>query len=75
MENVQTAKPTVKQRLFAAAVVGSSVAVCGSANAVVDTSGVTAAITDGATAAGVVGAAALVFIAGIKIFNKIRGAV
>ncbi len=77
MENVQTVAPktTLKTRLAQAVAVGSSVAICATANAAIDTAGVTGAITDGATAAAVVGAAALVFVAGIKIFNKIRGAV
>ena len=80
MENVQTVAPvapktSLKTRLAQAFAVGSSVALCASANAAIDTAGVTGAITDGATAAAVVGAAALVFVAGIKIFNKIRGAV
>ncbi len=69
------AKQSWSTRFNQALVVGSATLVCASANAAIDTAGVTGAITDGATAAAVVGAAALVFVAGIKIFNKIRGAV
>jgi hypothetical protein len=78
MENTQNTpavKADLKTRFNQALVVGSAAVVCGSANAAIDVSGVTGAITEGATAAAVVGAAALVFVAGIKIFNKIRGAV
>jgi hypothetical protein len=83
MENVQTvspvapvpAKTTLKTRLAQAVAVGSSVAICATANAAIDTAGVTSAITDGATAAGVVGAAALVFFVGVRVFKIIRGAV
>lgn len=80
MENVQTVAPvpektSLKTRIAQAIAVGSSVAICASANAAIDTAGVTSAITDGATAAGVVGAAALVFFVGVRVFKIIRGAV
>lgn len=45
-----------------------------SAHAAIDTAGVTSALTDAGTAAGVVGAAMLVVIVGIKAFKMIRSA-
>lgn len=45
-----------------------------SAHAAIDTAGVTTALTDAGTAAGVVGAASLVVIVGIKAYKMIRRA-
>lgn len=49
-------------------------AYAGSASAAIDTTSVTAALTDAGTAAGVVGAAVLVVIVGIHAFKYIRRA-
>lgn len=66
---------TLKNRVVRfAAGVGVAVST-GAANAAIDVSGVTGVIGDGVTAAATVGALSLTFVAGIKIFNKIRGAV
>jgi len=46
----------------------------GASQAAVDTTAITTAIGDAATAAGVVGAAVLVMIVGIKVYKWIRGA-
>lgn len=46
----------------------------GSAHATIDTAGVTSALTDAGTAAGVVGAAVLVVLVGIKAFKFIKSA-
>lgn len=44
------------------------------ANAAIDTTDIEAAITDAATAAGVIGAAWLIYVLGIKVWKSLRGA-
>jgi hypothetical protein len=57
------------------AVAGASFAVAGAASAgTIDTASVTAALTEAGTAAGVVGAAVLVVVVGIKAFKFIKQA-
>ncbi len=53
---------------------GVAVAAVGSAHAALDTSGVTAALTDATSAVAVVGAAVLVVYVGIKAYKMIKGA-
>ena len=53
---------------------GLAVMAVGSAHAAIDTSGVTSALTDAASAVGVVGAAVLVVYVGIKAYKMIKGA-
>lgn len=72
MELNKTAKSTIGQRL--ALVAAPAMVAMGSAHATIDTSGVTSALTDAGTAAGVVGAAVLVVLIGIKAFKFIRSA-
>jgi len=55
-------------------VLGLGAAFATSAHAAIDTASVTSALTDAGTAAGVVGAASLVVIVGIKAFKMIRRA-
>ena len=58
-----------------AAVVGASVlGLSTQAHAAMDTTAVTAALTDAGTAAAVVGAAVLVVLVGIKAFKYVRAA-
>lgn len=57
----------------AAAGVGALV-LASSARADIDTSGVTSALTEAGTAAGLVGAAVLIVLVGIKAFKYIRSA-
>lgn len=66
---------TLKNRAVRFAAGVGAVVATGAANAAIDVSGVTGVIGDGVTAAATVGGLALAFVAGIKIFNKIRGAV
>lgn len=61
-----------KTRLALLAAAGFSVA--GSASAAIDTAPVTTALTEAGTAAGVVGAAVLVVLVGIKAYKYIRAA-
>jgi len=56
-----------------AAVIGAAAAAT-SAQAAIDTTEIVSALTDAGTAAGVVGAASLVVIVGIKAFKMIRTA-
>lgn len=51
-----------------------AIASVSSAHAAIDTAGITSALTDAGTAAGVVGAAVLIVIVGIKAFKYIRSA-
>lgn len=60
-----------KAGLVVAAVASSFVT---SAQAAIDTAGITSALTDAGTAAGVVGAAVLIVVVGIKAFKYIRSA-
>lgn len=53
-------------------VVGSTIATA--ANAAIDISDVTALVTDGVLAAGVLGVAYLAFSGGIAIFNRLKSA-
>lgn len=48
--------------------------VAASSQAAIDTAGITSALTDAGTAAGVVGAAVLIVYVGIKAFKLIKGA-
>lgn len=64
----------MKKIKLLAPVVGFAAVFAGSAHAALDTAGVTTALTDAGTAAGVVGAAVLVVIVGIKAFKYIRSA-
>ena len=59
-------------RFLAVSAVGAMAA--GSAQAAIDTTGITAALTDAGTAAGVVGAAVLIVYVGIKAFKLIKNA-
>lgn len=45
------------------------------ANAAIDVSSVTDAMSDGTTAAGTIGAAVLAFVAIVAVFKKVRGAI
>jgi len=54
--------------------VAGSFAVTQMASAAIDTSSVTTALTEAATAVGVVGAAVLVVVVGTKVFKFIRAA-
>lgn len=72
MEQYKTVKNTIGQRV--ALVVVPSLVAMGSAQAAIDTTGVTSALTDAGTAAGVVGAAVLIVLIGIKAFKFIRSA-
>lgn len=58
----------------AAAVVATGMALLGSAHAAIDTTAVTASLTEAGTAAGLVAAAVIVVIVGIKAFKYIRSA-
>lgn len=69
VENGQAVKTSVSQ-----AVVVGSVFVAGAANAAIDTASITSIVTEGVTAAGVIGLAFLGFKAGIAIFKNLRGA-
>jgi hypothetical protein len=64
-------KFTNKVRLV---VVGGALTAAGFANAAIDTSGVTAAMTDAGAAVAVVGAAALIVAVGVKVFKWIQRA-
>ena len=64
----------MNKRIQAGALVAAFVAAPMSAMAAIDTTSVTAALTDAGTAAAVVGAAVLVVIVGIKAFKYIRQA-
>jgi len=57
-----------------AVVAYSAALTAGLSQAAVDTAGITSAISDAGTAAGVVGAAVLVMIVGIKVYKWVRGA-
>jgi hypothetical protein len=61
-------------KIFRSAIVAGFAGAAVSAHAAIDTTAVTAALTDAGTAAGVVGAASLVVIVGIKAFKMIRQA-
>lgn len=65
---------TLSAKETAVAVGVGAVALSGSASAAIDTSSITAALTDAGTAGGVVAAAVLVVIVGIKAFKFIRAA-
>lgn len=64
---------TVKKGLLRAAVVGATGAVT-AAQAAIDTAAIVSAITDAGVAAGVVGAAYLVAVMGIRAFKMIKQA-
>jgi len=59
-------------RFLSVAAIGGAFA--SSAHAAIDTTAATAALTDAGTAAGVIGAASLVVIVGIKAFKMMRQA-
>lgn len=61
-------------RKFVSAAVVLTVGAVGAASAAIDVSGVTDAVTEAATAIGVVGAAVLVMFVGGKAFKWIKGA-
>lgn len=65
----------MQKRNVVRAVVGSASAiVAGASHAAIDTTAITTAIGDAGTAAGLVGAAVLVMVVGIKVYKWIRGA-
>lgn len=70
-KNLQNRLISMKGAVLAGAVL---VVTASSAHAAIDTASITAAISDGATAAGVIGAAWLVFVIGIRVFKAVRGA-
>ncbi len=76
MDN-QTKRPiTIAERVVLGLVVTMAACAANAGNSTgIDVSSVTSAISDGQSAAGTVGAAALVFIVGIRIFKYLRGAV
>jgi len=65
---------TLKTRFKQAALVGSTVAATGLANAAVDTTAVTGELSGAATAGATVAAAAILIPLGIKVFKYIRSA-
>lgn len=69
-------KPVQKLNTFQrlGLVAAPALAAMGSAHAAIDTAGVTSALTEAGTAAGVVGAAVLVVLVGIKAFKFIKSA-
>jgi len=66
-------KKLLQQRIAYLMGLGMSFAAA-SAQAAIDVTAVTAATTDAATAVGVIGAAVLVVIVGVKAYKWIRGA-
>jgi hypothetical protein len=65
---------SLKSRSGRASLAAGVLAYAGSASAAIDTAGITSALTDAGTAAGVVGAAVLIVYVGIKAFKMIKGA-
>lgn len=77
--NLTQIKSAVKNATFKlsqrAAIVGAAgVALVNNAHAAMDTTGVTTALTDAASAVAVVGAAVLVVYVGIKSFKMVKSA-
>jgi hypothetical protein len=62
------------KRFVRASFAASALALAGSASAAISTTEVTGALTEAGTAAGVVGAAVLVVVVGIKAFKYIKQA-
>lgn len=65
----------MKSKLIRLSALAASLVIAGSANAAIDVSSVTTAMSDGTTAAGTIGAAVLAFVAIVAVFKKVRGAI